>query len=352
MNVNIGYKRLAKANPIWVWPKDLINVHSARKVRTRVIDLSGDWDKLGKSVLDGHIYKSFKHRLSGTPWEDTTTYKKRPLKKPHWPRKLPVWDKMLADIVPNGFTQRPLKDPIDEYMSILIGRNGDMFIYNGIHRFVCCLLSEVRKKIPVKVLARHTEWAEFKQSCYNYQQRRGKLYSQIPHPDLESIPYYWTNERAELIAKHSLYPKGTVVDLGAHWGITSYILSQHGFKCTAIEKSKKQFVKLTKISKFPGLSFNMMLDDFTIYDFDIDTFVMLNIAHHFIIDKVKRKTFTRFMQANSCKEIFYQSHRTDDKWAPHMMPQKMLKLIMDSAEMNNALSLKTFNGRELWHLSR
>ena len=151
--------KLEKAEVIWVWPEDLINTHSVRKGQG--IDLSGNWDRLGNSILGGMIYKSFKRRLNGVEWEDTTIYKQRPKNRHWWTRKLPIWDSMLKDIIPNGFTQRPLLDPIDEYMSILIGRNGDMFIYNGIHRYVCCLVSEVKKKIPVKVLARHSEWAKF-----------------------------------------------------------------------------------------------------------------------------------------------------------------------------------------------
>lgn len=341
-------KQLKDAPVIYVKPIDIANQHSLDK---HSFDLNGDWDILGRTVYKSFIFKSFAQRLKGEPWESTTLYKRKKRLGKRWLRKLPIWDSMLNDIVTNGYTQQPNSEPIDEYISILIGRDGHMFIYNGIHRLVCCLLSKKVDKIPVKVLLRHTEWAKFKRSCEAYAKRRGGLYAQLPHPDLESIPFNHTNERAELIAENSNFPGGTVVDIGSHWGTTSYILAQHGFKVTAIERSKNHFNRLTKISKFPGKTFDRMRGDFTIYDFNIDTLVMLNIAHHFIIDKQKRESFRKFLLANDNREIFYQAHGEDSKWAPYMSPDEMLSFIMSNSRKYNYVMLKDFNGRKLYHLT-
>ena len=94
--------KLINAEIIWVWPEDLTNAHFVKK--SEGIDLSGNWDKLGRSVLDGFIYKSFKRHLNGVEWKDTTIYKQRPKNRHWWARKLPIWDSMIADIIPNGFT--------------------------------------------------------------------------------------------------------------------------------------------------------------------------------------------------------------------------------------------------------
>ena len=341
-------RKLKDAPVIYVRPSDIQNQHSLDKNN---IDLNGDWDNLGRVVQKGFIFKSFKERLEGTPWERTTLFKRKKRLGKRWLKKLPIWDSMLNDIVNNGYTQRPNSEPIDEYISILIGRNGHMFIYNGIHRLVCCLLSDKVDKIPVKVLLRHTQWAHFKRQCEDYAKRRGGLYAQLPHPDLESIPYNWTNERAELIAKNSNYPGGTLIDIGSHWGTTSYILAQYGFKVTAIERSKNHFNKLTKLSQLPGKSFNRIREDFTLLDFDIDTCVMLNIAHHFIIDKQKKESFRRFLLANDFKEVFYQAHKTDDKWSPYMKPEEMLSFIMENSRKSEYSMLKDFNGRKLYHIT-
>jgi len=346
--INRYLKKLEHHPVIYIKPTDLINKHSLNK---HEFDLNGDWDKLGSHITTGFIFRSFAQRLKGIPWEDTLLYKRKRRLGQRWLKKLPIWDSMLDDIVSNGYTQQPNTDPIDEYISILIGRDGHMFIYNGIHRLCCCLLSKKVDHIPVKVILRHTEWAKFKQSCKAYADRRNGLYAQIPHPDLEHIMYNWTNERAELIAKNSNYPNGTVVDLGSHWGTSSYILAQHGFKVTAIERSKNHFNKLTKISNLPGKSFNRMKGDFTLYDFDIDTLVALNIFHHFIIDKQKRKVLRNFLLANTCKEIFYQSHKEDDKWSPYMKPVEMREMIMECTNKTTYKELANFNGRRLYHLT-
>ena len=341
-------RQLKNAPIIYVKPSDIANHHSLNK---HGFDLNGDWDNLTQTVHKGIIFKSFAQRLKGDPWESTVLYKRKKRLGKRWLRKLSIWDSMLNDIVNNGYSQRSNKEPIDEYISILIGRNGQMFIYNGIHRLVCCLLAKREEKIPVKVLLRHTQWAQFKRSCIEYSNRRGGLYAQLPHPDLESIPYIWTNERAELIASNSNYPGGTVVDIGSHWGTTSYVLAQKGFQVSAIERSKNHYRRLSKLSKFPGKPFNPMLGDFTLYDFDIDTFVMLNIAHHFIIDKVKHESFRKFLQSNDCKEIFYQAHKEDDKWSPYMKPEEMLDFILTNSKKHSFRMLKDFNGRKLYHLS-
>lgn len=346
--INKFLKQLKNVPVIYVKPSDISNQHSLNK---KDFDLSGDWDNLNNTIYKGFIYKSFAQRLKGAEWESTILFKRRKRLGKRWTRKLSIWDSMLNDIVTNGYTQRPNDEPIDEYISILIGRDGHMFIYNGIHRLVCCLLSDKVNKIPVKVLLRHTQWAHFKQQCEDYADRRNGLYAQLPHPDLESIPYNWTNERAELIAANSNFPSGTVVDLGSHWGTTSYILSQHGFKVTAIEKAKNHYMKLSKISKFPGKSFKPMRDNFVYLDFDVDTFVMLNIAHHFIIDKQKRESFRKFLLANDCKEIFYQAHGEDSKWAPYMTPDEMLEFVIVNSRKGKANKLKDFNGRTLWHIT-
>jgi len=338
---------LANVEPIQVWPEQLVNKHQVNK--RQGIDLSGDWDTLGETVRDGYIYKAFLKRLNGSDWKDTLLYKRKYKKGERWLKKLKVWDQMLKDIVENGYVHRPIKDPIDNYMSILIGRNGHMFIYNGIHRFVCCLLSKVETKIPVKVLARHDEWSTFRNNCIAYQKRRGKLYAQLPHPDLEHIPYYWTNERAELIAENSLSQGGFVVDVGAHWGTTSSVLASKGFDCMAVEKSKSHFNRLYKISQFPNASFTAVLGDVTKSDLG-GTIVMLNFAHHFTTSKVKLNQLIQFLERLSAKEIFYQAHRTDDKWAPFMLPSEMLSLIGLKSGLRQFKELKTFNGRTLYHL--
>jgi len=340
-------RKLKDYEPILVDPHDLTNQHSLDK---QTFDLSGDWDTLGQSITNGYIYKSFKKRFEGSEWKDTKLYKRKHKKGQRWLRKLKVWDLMLDDIITNGYVQRQNRDKIDEYISILIGRNGHMFIYNGIHRLICCLLSNKVSNVPVKVLLRHTEWDEFRNSCINYQKRKGKLYCQLPPPDLKNIPYYWTNERANLISENSLFPFGRVVELGAHWGTTSSILAKDKFTCTAIESSKSHFNKLLKISKFPNSTFWPINSDFTRTPQSADTAVLLNIAHHFILDREKQKSFFHFLSVSKFNEVFYQSHQVGDKWSSTMSPGEMLSSILKLTGLKSTYQIGEFNKRVLWHL--
>ena len=349
INIKKRVRVLKDAKVIIIDPETL----SLPQLRCDVrVDLDGDWDTLGRSVKNGYIFKSFKMRLGGEAWEDTPIYKNRPISKPSWIKKLRRWDRMIADIVENGYTFRPLKkDFIDEYMSILIGRNGDMFIYNGIHRLCCCLLSKVKKEVPVKVLLRHSGWKDFRANVTRYQKKRGQLYCQLPHPDLASIPYYWTNERAELIAENSINQGGYVLDAGSHWGTTSYVLAQKGFNCTAAEISKSHHKRAVKIARFPGKWFMPINRDFLDLDINLSgTLVLLNIAHHFIYKPKLFKKFKRFLRTNPIKEIFYQAHKLGDKWSPKMEPLEMLKTISSRSNLSTINELGNFNGRILYHL--
>ena len=333
---------------IWVHPEEL-NISYGLNWNIP-IDLSGDWDLNSNSFKENMVYRSFKQRLEGTDWKDTEFYKFYS-RQPNWHGlgKLKYWNSMLQDIVTNGYTHIPIKNPIDNYMSILIGRSGQMFLYNGIHRWSCCLLSSIKKKIPVKVLARHTRWQEFKDSCIRFQKSIGRLYSQLPHSDLRSIPFHFDSKRSNIIAKHSLFPKGTVTDIGARFGTVSYELAQYGFKVTAIEKVKSIFAFMERVSKFPGDSFLPINADFTTLTDKANTLVMLNIAHHFTPDP---KEFLAFLARSKYSEIFYQAHAIDNKWTAYITPEDYLKTIMETTKMSNAKELLEIGGRKLWHLTR
>jgi len=256
----------------------------------------------------------------------------------------------------NGYSVKPNNRKLDEYITVLIGRYGDMFHFNGIHRLSCCMLSNKVQKIPVKVLARHVWWQRFRNRVSNIRNRRPKylLYSQIPHPDLENIPYrYPTYERVRLISERSGYPGGTVLDAGAHWGSISYGLAQEGFHCTAVEINESTFKFTRRISKFPGKSFKPLLGNFLDIRQHFDTLVIFNIAHHFIgNDNFKR--FMNFLNENSFKEIFYHTHREEGEKLKgkdiNYPPIRYLNGIKDSSGLHNHEKIGHILHRDLFHI--
>lgn len=348
----IHYLRKLDSAPILhVWPEYI--VYKSYIDRNTEIVLDGDWDRIGWLVKDTPTFKSFQDRLNGVPWKETELYKIGVEKKRHWLGRLRYWDRMLNDIVKNGYTHRPIKNPIDSYISVLIGRNGDIIFHNGLHRLCSCLLSSVRKKIPVKVILRHPEWEKFRNEVIQFKERRGtkQVYCHLPHPDLEHIKHLWNNERADIIAGQSLYPGGDVVDVGCNWGTISYCIAQKGFNVLAVENAPVPWKFLSKISKFPGKPFKITKKDFTKMKITADTLLMLNIAHHFIFDKGKRKKFVQFLNELNVKEIFYQANRDGDKWSRHTSLEDFHNLIMSESGMTKSEHLATYHERSLYHLT-
>jgi hypothetical protein len=343
-------KELENADILYVWPEEIVS--KSQIDRHTEIDLNDDFDKLDWLVKDTATYKAFVDRLNGIPWEETDLYKIGVEKKRYWLTRLPYWDKMLNDIVENGYTHRPIRIEFDNHITILIGRDGDLIFHNGIHRLSAILLSKVHKKIPVRVALRHAQWEEFRNQVLEFQANnpRKQLYCQVPHPDLEHLKHWWGNDRADWVSVKSLYQGGALVDVGANWGTISSVLAGKGFNVTAIENHPTPLKFLEKISKFPRSHFKVLKGDFTGMKITTDTLLMINIAHHFIVDKRKHEKFVQFLNNLNVKEIFYQAHGWTGKIARHMKPEDMLNLIMKKTGMTDFKHLTTLRSRPLYHL--
>ena len=251
-------RKLEDAPILWIYPENII--YKSCIDRHTEIDLSGDFDRLGWLITETTTYKAFVDRLNGVPWKDTELYAIGLEKKRHWLSRLRYWDRMLNNIVEKGYTHRPIKKPIDNYISVLIGRDGDIIFHNGIHRLCAAKLSKVRKRIPVKLIIRHNKWADFRRQVLKFKDEnpRKQLYCQVPHPDLDKVKYLWGNDRADWIAEYSLHPNGDLVDIGVNWGTVSYTLAQKGFKVLAIENHPTPWKFLKIVSKFPGKQFSIV----------------------------------------------------------------------------------------------
>jgi len=347
------------AEPVWIDSDTLIHQLFPCTDRSIAITTNDDFDLGYRDIRASLIYKEFKNRSVGKPWDETKLLAK---KQPRYrARRYKYWDAMLDDIINNGYSFRPFdKCAIDEYISVLIWRDGHILLYNGIHRACCCLLSKVKNKIPVRVIYRHPEWQAFKDSVLKYQARHEKLYCQLPHPDLETIPHYWDNERVELIAIESVYKGGRVLDIGTHWGATSHTLAGRGFDCTAIERHPGHFKKADKVSRMNPRGtdrvFRALNEDALDFNPDgkYDALVMLNLAHHFQDTEKLYARFMAFLERGKFKEIFYQSHKPGDKWstqsAMSLPPTESLRRIMTAAGLQHSVRIATFGNRGLYHI--
>lgn len=347
-------KKSVDTEPIWVGSHSIKYQISPHTDNSRLISADDDFDLSYRLVSDSAVYRGLKMRLEGADWADTPFGYKEP-------ERLATWDSMIDDITKHGYDFRPLPGcKTDEYISVLIGRDGHILLYNGIHRASCCLLSSVANKIPVRVIYRHPEWVKFRDEIDRYKRRENRIYCQMPHPDLEAIPHLWTNLRADLIADRSFYPGGRVLDIGAHWGTTSHTLARRGFDCTAIERDSSHYTKTERVSRMmitgEGQLFTPLHTDALYFDTHgtFDTLVALNIAHHFLMRENDYTRFMDFLSHNRFKEIFYQSHRPNDKWSTSsvlkLTPRVYLERIMKAAGLSKVEKVKTFNGRDLYHI--
>ena len=342
--------KLKEADVLYVWPETIVN--KSKINRNTIIELNGDFDETDWLVKDTTTYRSFVDRLNGVPWKETDLYRVGVEKKSYWLHRLPYWDKMLKDIVENGYTHRPIKIEFDNHITVLIGRDGDLIFHNGIHRLSAILLSKVHKKIPVRVVIRHAQWEKFKQQVLAFQAKnpRRQVYCQIPHPDLDHLKHWWGNDRADWVSVKALHQGGSLFDIGANWGTVSSVLAERGFSVTAVENHPTPLKFLRKIAKFPNSRFKVVRSDFTRMKITTDILVLFNIAHHYIRDKEKHKKFVQFLNNLNVKEIFYQAHGWTGKIAKHMKPEDTRNLIMERTGMTGFKHLTTLRHRPLYHL--
>ncbi len=66
------------------------------------------------------------------------------------------------------------QDPYSDYVSILIGRNGEVILNNGRHRLAAAKLLNIRH-IPILIDVRHSEWVDFKNSILDYSKQHGNM---------------------------------------------------------------------------------------------------------------------------------------------------------------------------------
>ncbi len=132
------------------------------------------------------------------------------------------------------------QDPYGDFVSTLIGRNGEIILNNGRHRLAAAQLLRV-SLIPIMIDVRHTKWVEFKNSIVDYSKSHGgTVYAPLKHVDLEDIPSR-QKDRAQDILTVIHSSSKTVADLGANWGYMCQVLEDAGKICVAVESDDVEF---------------------------------------------------------------------------------------------------------------
>ena len=202
-------------------------------------------------------------------------------------------------------------------MKIIIGPKGDLIHCNGQHRLSIAKLLNL-DKVPVQILYRHKNWLKFRKEILTYLRRemKGKALQPLLHPGLSDIPSLWSDKRFKIIKHNLTTKKGTLLDIGAHWGYFCHKFEEMGFQCTAIESSTKNVYFMKKLKWAERLSFNIISKSIFDYkdcedfedDLNFDVVLALNLFNQFvdIEEKDLYSKFAEILGKIKAKEIYFQ----------------------------------------------
>lgn len=163
---------------------------------------SGNWDSPGNEakITEDWIYRSFKDVfIHGEKWEETIAYnhvlKKIKKNGSAWHgcrskedmlNRFEYCESLYNEIETNGYkkqyeigTHHPMRNLKNE-ITVDIGRNGNLLLVDGRHRFFIVNLLDI-KKIPIAVSVRHPKWMEYRDGVY------ASALCNKPHPDFDEF---------------------------------------------------------------------------------------------------------------------------------------------------------------------
>lgn len=305
----------------WVNPENIRYLTSKKfsyyRDHNRVV--GEDWDIPLSPFEKSGFFQSFSQHIKEDMFWSNTMYYKRSLSeimagkvkwgcrnKEEWDQRCAMLDSIYQYIKSNGY--HPQK--IEDYISANIGRDGQLIINDGTHRLTFCKLLEI-PKIPIRITVRHVKWVIFKNELFAYtKSRKGKVYAPLTHIDLQSVPSFYGHKRFELIQKNITAPdKGTVLDIGSHWGYFCHKFEELGFDCLAIENDPEHLYFLEKLRKAEERNFsvfNKSIFSLDLHEKKYDIVLALAIFHHFIKEEKTYNQLIHFLKNLRVGEMYFK----------------------------------------------
>ena len=348
-------------------------VFDSKTMRGTVV--GGNWDITPYKFTDLIVYKSFKKRIEDhAEWKDTEFYKvilelaESGLyfwgikSKDDLDKRCEYFDSLIGSIKNDGYRFNRY-DEID----VNIGRNGEYLFQNGVHRLSIAKILGI-KSVPVMVFVRHKKWQKFREFVVSYakQQKRGRLYQPIVHPDLADIPYYDLEghnceDIMRAIKLHLGPEKGVMLDIGANIGFFCHKFEDLGYHCYAVEKGPITFrilekIKIAENKKFEVINKSIFNVEF-IKKMKFNVVLALNIFHHFLktkTDFIKLKDLLKNLEMD---QMFFEAHRYADTqmknaFINYTQPE-FVDFILQHTSLNKSEVVYTAkNGRIIFKLSK
>ena len=286
--------------------------------------VGGNWDMPLSLFEENDFFQAFSQRVKENRlWSDTSYYKRYLSEilagkvrwgcknKEEWDQRFSMLDSIYHDIKTNGY--HPQK--IEDYISVNIGRSGQLLFNDGRHRLTFCKLLEV-PKIPVRITVRHSKWVMFKNEIFDYtKSRKGKVYAPLTHIDLQSVSSGYGHKRFELIQKNiTARDKGTLLDIGSHWGYFCHKFEEEGFHCYAVEKDFHNYYFLNKLKIAENRGFTTAHADITeIFEKShYDVVLALNVLHQFTKTAKSYGKLVKFLRRLKTIVMFFTPHQLSE----------------------------------------
>jgi len=375
MKTRIKYKKdnLEFDKVYWVNPKKIRYCLRPRKINiwhhySGVLD--GDWDLKRKPFEELDVYRAFRQRFQdGKKWEETDFYK-RVLKnmsdgirkwgcknKEEFDKRLPKIDKLYYKIKEEGFkTKKELFSPnglvekiekpavILDDISVAIGRDGELLFIEGRHRLSIAKLLKI-DKIPVRIIARHKKWMEFRRELIIFaEENNGQLYQPLTHPDLRDIPHQHGEKRFHIIKENLSFDDGTLLDIGAELGYFCCKFEDEGFDCSAIEQNEKRVYFMNKIKKAENRNFEIIPK--SVFDYKknqkltFDVVLALNVFHHFLDTKDTYLSMIDLLGRIETKVMFFEAYKPENfrhrNRYKEYDPEEFVSFITKNSSLNRA----------------
>jgi hypothetical protein len=299
---------------------------------------SGNWDLNITPFTELDVYEACKsHFMENKDWEDTDFYKRvvheisvgatkwNCTSKSEFDVRLKKLNILYEDIRDNGYKpqeevfrlvspQLKALESIDE-VAVRIGRHGDVLLEDGRHRLAISKLLNL-PNIPVKITVRHSEWYTFRKEILHFAKRqRNKVYHPLTHIDLRDIPTEHGHSRFEIIKTYFPKEKGTMLDLGAHWGYFCHKCEEEGFNCLAIENDIRNLYFLRGLKRAENRQFEVIEGSILNYKSKTNFSIVLalNIFHHFLKYEHTYHKLIDFLRRMNMEIMIFETHLPDEQ---------------------------------------
>ncbi len=335
IRLKYGVSKLFFNKICWINPQDIqYCVESGfDKTKDFLHIINGSWDHSNRLFEELDIFQSFKQRYTEKKtWDETEFYHRvliqisRGIKK--WgcktkedlDNRVRTIDALYSQIKRKGFKSRKeltistswfgkITKPeyIDE-IALMIGRKGNLVFFDGRHRLSIAKLLKI-PEIPIKIIARHKKWMEFRYNLLLYIQNemKNKFSHSFKHPDLKNIPIYEGDSIFNMIKKNLTLTCGSLLDLSPKLGYICHRFETEGYKCLAFEKNPHNLYFLTMLKSIEGWNFKIIepvqLDNNMHENLEIDIILILDIFDYYFTDNESNLLLIKVLEKFKPKEL-------------------------------------------------